>query len=248
LPFDVAPVQVAFILIGEKEELTNYYQEIASILTSAKFRCKVYNKNKQVNLNILQADKEGCPLKIILGTEELEKEEITLIRRDDIKRKITISLKESEIEKKYVLAFEKYIEEIKKIDNVNNEKIKSELEKQNPLHSFKKGTMAGKIFKVITKEVDEFKKNTYQKSTNFHDKHIFPANNFSELQEKINKEIKGLFLIPFCNFSDCERTIPHKLSSYSIRCLSLTKKLKEGKKCIFCAAPAVNYAYLGRSY
>jgi len=248
LPFDVAPVQIAFILIGEKEELVNYYQEITSILTSAKFRCRLYNKNKQINLNILQADKEGCPLKIILGMEELEKEEITLIRRDDVKRKITISLKENEIEKKYILAFEKYIEEIKKIDNVDNEKFKSELEKQNPLHSFKKGAMAGKIFKVITKEIDEFKKNTYQKSADFRDKHIFPTNNFSELQEKINKEAKGLFLIPFCNFPDCEKTIPHKFLSYSIRCLSLTKKLKEGEKCIFCAAPAVNYAYLGRSY
>ncbi|CAJ0761602.1 17954_t:CDS:2 [Entrophospora sp. SA101] len=178
-------------------ELTNYYQGIYNLLSPV-YRCQLYNKKLRVNLNILQADKEGCPLKIILGAEELKKEEITLIKRDDIKRKITIRLK------------------------------------------------AGRILKIITKEIDKFKKNIYQKSADFRDKHIFPVGDFSELHEKISKEAKGLFLIPFCNFPDCEKTIPQRLPAYSIRCLSLITKSKE--KCIFCAAPAVNYAYLGRSY
>ena len=90
MPFDIAPVQVAFILIGENEGLINYYQQIYGLLKPI-YRCQLYNKNKQVNLNILQADKEGCPLKIILGPEELEEGNITLKRRDNIENKITIN-------------------------------------------------------------------------------------------------------------------------------------------------------------
>jgi len=95
LPFDIAPVQIAFILIGEGEGLINYYQEINSFFTPY-YRCQLYNKNSRVNLNILQADKEGCPFKIILGKEELEKNEITLVRRDNVERKITVSLETKE--------------------------------------------------------------------------------------------------------------------------------------------------------
>ena len=82
MPFDIAPVQIAFILIGENEELINYYQEIYEILSSAGYRCQLYNKSSRVNLNILQVDKEGCPFKIILGKEELAKEENDVLRRD----------------------------------------------------------------------------------------------------------------------------------------------------------------------
>src|SRR6185295_9209333 len=126
-------VQIAFILIGESEELTNYYQEIYTSL-SPHYRCQLYNKNKQVNLNILQADKEGCPFKIILGKEEFKKNEITLVRRDNIERKITISLKESEKEEKYISAFEKYMEELSKIED--NPEVKKELTKGRVVNSF----------------------------------------------------------------------------------------------------------------
>ncbi|KLL03708.1 MAG: prolyl-tRNA synthetase [Mycoplasmataceae bacterium CE_OT135] len=247
LPFDVAPVQIAFILIREEKELINYYQEILNILVSAKFRCQLYNKNKQVNLNILQADKEGCPLKIILGMEELKKREITLIRRDNVEKKITINIESSEVEKKSFAIFEKYMEEL------NKGKVKKELEKlakknKNPVYSFKGGAILSKVFGSITEEVEELKKNIYQKSADFRDNHTYSIDNYSELQEKINKEIKGLFLIPFCNNLSCEKTIPQKLPAYSIRCLSLNNKPKEKEKCVFCATPAANYAFLGRSY
>jgi threonyl-tRNA synthetase len=77
-------------------------------LLTLHYRCQLYNKSKRVNLNILQADKEGCPFKIILGEKELKSGEIILVRRDNIERKITINLQESETEKKHLLALEKY--------------------------------------------------------------------------------------------------------------------------------------------
>src|SRR6185369_1061736 len=110
--------------------------------------------------------------------------------------------------------------------------------------SVKKGFKKEKIIKVIKQKIIEFQKNFYQKNADFRDKHIFPVDNFSELHEKISKEAKGLFLISFCNFPDCVKVIPQKLPAYSIRCLSLANKPKAGEKCIFCVAPASNYAYL----
>ena len=113
--------------------------------------------------------------------------------------------------------------------------------------SFEKGIRSGKIFKVITEEIAEFKKNLYQKSADFRDKNIVEINNYSELEKKIKKGI-GLFLIPFCNNLDCEKNIPCRLPAYSIRCLSLTKKSSKEEKCIFCMNSTKNWAFLGRSY
>ena len=244
LPFEVAPIQIAFILIEQSEDLINYYYEITSLLTSY-YRCQLYNKSPRVNLNILQADQEGCPFKIILGSEEIKKEEITLVRRDNIERKIPISLVENEMEKKYLSAAEKYIENLRKIDD----EIKKKWDKNNEaVTSFRKGQMLGKIFGVINKEKEEFQKNIYQKSVGFRDTHIFSLENYSELEKKIKEGARGLFLIPFCNNLDCEKKIKEKVPSYSIRCLSWQEKENITRPCIFCQKISQNIAYLGRSY
>ena len=251
LPFDVAPVQIAFILVGENEELINYYQEILETFTFTKYRCRLYNQNKQVNLNILQADKEGCPLKIILGPEELEEGKITLKRRDNIKNKITINIAaKSGFEAKLFPLFEDYAEKLNKIslEEYKKNAIEPANIKEQMIESVKKGHKQGKIFKAITQAREELNKNLYQKSVNFRDQHIFSVREYQELEKKIKGGVVGLFLIPFCNNLSCEETIPSKLPAYSIRCLSLTEKPKEGEKCIFCAFSTDNYAYLGRSY
>ncbi|MEG7978994.1 MAG: His/Gly/Thr/Pro-type tRNA ligase C-terminal domain-containing protein [Mollicutes bacterium UO1] len=230
------------MLIGENEELVNYYQGIYQALTPH-YRCQLYNSNKQFNLNILQADKEGCPFKIILGKNELEKKEITLVRRDNVERKIVINLEVNEIEQKFLSASEKYMEDLGESSNGEIKK-----EKNEPTDSFKKGMMAGKIFKVITKEIEELKKSLYQKSTNFRDKHIFSVASFSELEAKTKEGAKGLFLVPFCNNLECEKNIKKKVPAYSIRCIALGEKIVEPQRCFSCQLTAVNIICLGRSY
>jgi prolyl-tRNA synthetase len=239
LPFDVAPVQIAFILINEKEELFKYYQEISELLNPV-YRCQLYNKNNQVNLNILQADKEGCPFKIILGMNELKNREITLIRRNNIEKKITISLEESWIGKKYVSVFEKYIEELSEINDTSEHN-------EYLIDSYKKNEQAREMFGIIDREKKEFQKQLYQKSVDFRDEHIYSTDNLEELKKKIGDGTKGLFLIPFCNNLDCEKTIKERIPSYSIRCIDLNKK-NVSDFCLFCQSMAQNMVYFGRSY
>lgn len=248
MPFDIAPVQIAVILIGESKDLINYYQEIYGLL-SPYYRCQLYNKSKQVNLNILQADKEGCPFKIILGKEELKKSEITLVRRDNVERKVTISLESSEVEKKFLVIYKNFVEELNEIHG-KNEKVQKALENKKEIHieSFQKGEKAGKIIGTIIRERAEFHKNLYQKSVDFRDKHIYLINTFSELKEKIKEEAIGLFLIPFCNKLDCEEKIKERAPSYSIRCIASEEKNIDLSNCLFCQSAAQCKVYLGRSY
>ena len=247
MPFDIAPIQIAFIIIEQSEQLVNYYQEIYDLL-SVSYRCQLYAKNSRVNLNILQADKEGCPFKIILGKEELVKEEITLVRRDNVERKITVSLKDDEIGQRYFSAYEKYMESL---DEIDNGEVKKALVNKgiDRLYQFKKNFKLGKLFSIIEKEKAEFQKSISQKSIDFRDSHIFSIDNISELEKKISDGVKGLFLIPFCNNLDCEEKIKEKVVSYSIRCIPLFEKSDQViKKCLFCQSSTSLIAYLGRSY
>jgi prolyl-tRNA synthetase len=246
LPFDIAPVQIAFILIREDEDLINYYQEMLNILVPAKFRCRLYS-------SALQADKEGCPLKIIIGPAELKKKKITLKKRDDIKKEIIIGMQDDELEKKLFPICEDYMKKINKTilekNKKNEEKSLANINlEEKAMEAMKNGLKQGKIFKAVTQVKKELNENLYQKSVNFRDQHIFPVKEYQELEKKINEKKVGLFLIPFCDNLDCEETIPHKLPSYSIRCISLSEEPKEEAKCIFCIASTKNYAYLGRSY
>lgn len=247
LPFEIAPVQIAFVLIENSKELINYYQEIAQLL-NPRYRCQLYNKNPRVNLNVLQADKEGCPFKIILGPQELKKNEITLVRRDNIEKRITINLEENEMEKKYLPIFEDYAEKLSKINLENKDETNSIKIKERMMEGMKRGERQGKIFRVIAREIAEFQKTIYQKSADFRDKHIFPIDNFSELEKNIKEGVKGLFLIPFCNNLECEVKIKEKVPSYSIRCIASEGKNTELPPCLFCQSTSQNKVYLGRSY
>lgn len=239
LPFNVAPVQIAFILIRKDKDLINYYQEILNILVN--FRCRLYS-------SALQADKEGCPLKIILGPEELGKKEITLKRRDNIEKKIIISMQDNELEKKFFPICKDYMEKVNKVVSEENKGSPAINVEEKAMEAMKNGLKQARIFKAVTQAKEELNKNLYQKSINFRDKHIFSVREYQELEKKIKGGAVGLFLIPFCNNLSCEETIPSKLPAYSIRCLSLIEKPEEGAKCIFCAVSAKDYAYLGRSY
>ncbi|CAG8536730.1 6530_t:CDS:2, partial [Gigaspora margarita] len=221
LPFAIAPVQIAFILAEPSEELVKYYREISGLLDTAPYRCQLYNESSRINRNCLQADQEGCPLKIILRPEELKNQEITLIRRDNMERKITVSLEPKAEDQQFLRGFEEELtRNLAKYDFLKGqerERVISDHEKS--ADSMKKGFVKIKIVEVINREIAEFEKNLRQKSQEFRDKHLFEANNFTELERKISAGHVGLFLIPFCNKLDCEKSIKDRISSYSIRCL-----------------------------
>ena len=234
-------------MIGKSEDLFNYYQKIYSLLTPY-YRCQLYNESERINLNILQADKEGCPFKIILGKEELEKGEITLVRRDNVERKITVSLESSETEKSFLHNFENNLaENLEKYNLESKSQERLNDEHNEIVNSARKGLKKDKIIKVIKQEIVGFQKNLYQKSADFRDSHIFPVNNFSELEKKIKEGKKGLFLVPFCNNLECEESIKKKVPAYSIRCVTMGKVILTSK-CLFCSSVAQNKVYLGRSY
>ena len=123
--------------------------------------------------------------------------------------------------------------------------------------SAKKNLKKDKIIKIIKQEIAEFNQIIYQKSVDFRNKHIYQIENFTELEKRIKAGEIGLFLIPFCNKLDCEKTISHRLPAYSIRCLfekpfnglnECDKMNSTQKKCVFCWFSTKNLAFLGRSY
>lgn len=89
-PFTIAPVQVAFIRCGDEGDLKNYENEIYNKL-SRLYRCKIYDESKQLSANFANADKEGCPIKIIIGLRELESKTLTVSLRTFPKEKIVVS-------------------------------------------------------------------------------------------------------------------------------------------------------------
>ncbi|CAI2177481.1 407_t:CDS:2, partial [Funneliformis geosporum] len=215
---------IAFILFQETPELINYYQEIFSSL-SPYYRCKLYNQGKK---NLLQADEEGCPFKILLGPEELEKREITLVRRDDIERRIPIKLAEAtELEKKMLLIHEELTEKSNKLFFPHHSAAKLAEEKTKMVKTIQKGYQTGKLFAIINQEAKKFRQNIYQKSVEFRDSHIYKVDSFTELEKKLRGGVIGLFLVPFCHNLECEKKIKVQDKHYVGQAKSLGVRLNQ---------------------
>lgn len=245
LPFDIAPVQIAFILFKQTPELIEYYQEIFSLLIPY-YRCRLYNKSEK---NLLRADEEGCPLKIILGPKELKNREVTLIRRDDVERRMTIKLEgESELEKKIFSLQIDFTERINQVAFPDQPSTKQEEKKAKMVQQIQRGAQLGKLSSVINREAAEFNRNLYQKSVDFRDSHIYKTNSMTELEKKIKEGAIGIFLVPFCCNLECEEKIKTQVPAYSIRCIAEKEKVNEGENCLFCLQLAKIRVYLGRSY
>lgn len=92
-PFKIAPIQIAFIRRGDEQCLKDYETETYNKLSSL-YRCKFYDENKQLSVNLASADKEGCPIKIIIGSREFESKNLTISLRFSPKEKNVISNEE----------------------------------------------------------------------------------------------------------------------------------------------------------
>lgn len=248
LPFAIAPVQIAFILIETNQELINYYQAVAGLLTPY-YRCQLYNQSSQVSQNLLQADKEGCPFKIVFGSSELKNREITLVRRDDTERRIPIKLEvESDLEKKIFPLHEDFAEKVNKLIFPHHSPTQLAEEKAKMMSQIQKGAWSGRLFRVINQQVAEFSQAIYQKSVSFRDSHFYKVDSLVELKKRIEEGTIGLFLVSFCNNLECEKKIKEQVPAYSIRCINEKEKIKEGEKCLFCSQGAKVIVYLGRAY
>lgn len=89
-PFQIAPIQVGFIRCSDKEDAKRYELEIYSKIFRI-FRCKFYNESKQFGVNLANADKEGCSVKIIIGSKELKDGSLTISLRTFSKMRIVIN-------------------------------------------------------------------------------------------------------------------------------------------------------------
>lgn len=94
-PFYLAPVQIGLFKYGNNEELSVYQNTVFHNLSKL-YRCKMYDKSDQNFTNIVQADKEGCAVKIFCGFKEFESDTLTVSLRIFPKKKFII--KKNEIE------------------------------------------------------------------------------------------------------------------------------------------------------
>lgn len=103
LPPKIAPIQIVIIPINTKDDnIMNKAHEIYNCLKN-NFRCLIDESNKSAGWKFNQYDMKGIPLRIEIGSRDLEKNSITLYRRDN-GEKLLISLNSNlnEVIKEYL--------------------------------------------------------------------------------------------------------------------------------------------------
>lgn len=133
LPFKIAPIQFAIVYNQE----STFVNDVKKILK--KYNTKDFVSEKSMGLTLQNNELMGIPFQIILGKKEIEKNEITIYRRDT-KQKISIKFDEfnsifiedliSEYSKNLFSNSQKRtLSKIKEVDNI--EDFKKELDNKN---------------------------------------------------------------------------------------------------------------------
>lgn len=133
LPFKIAPIQFAIVYNQE----STFVNDVKKILK--KYNTKDFISEKSMGLTLQNNELMGIPFQIILGKKEIEKNEITIYRRDT-KQKISIKFDEfnsifiedliSEYSKNLFSNSQKRtLSKIKEVDNI--EDFKKELDNKN---------------------------------------------------------------------------------------------------------------------
>jgi hypothetical protein len=101
----------------------------------------MYDKHPRTFANLNQADAEGCPLKILIGKEEVAKNTLTLVRRDKISEKVVVE-KEKIVEEinRQKEIFKKNV--IDKISEIHRDKVKELGSESDLLYSIKGGNFS----------------------------------------------------------------------------------------------------------
>ncbi|MCQ3907965.1 MAG: His/Gly/Thr/Pro-type tRNA ligase C-terminal domain-containing protein [Mycoplasmoidaceae bacterium] len=92
LPFKIAPIQIAIIVVNANDKTTtNYVKNIKKILGN-KYRIIVDDSDKSFGFKINKYQVQGVPFCLVVGAQEIEANEVTFIRRDS-NDKIKVSVK-----------------------------------------------------------------------------------------------------------------------------------------------------------
>jgi len=97
LPPDIAPVQVVIVPIlikGKEEDVTKKSREVYKKLKQ--FRTELDERDYRPGFKFNEWEMKGVPLRIEIGPKDVEKGQVTLVRRDNSKK---FCIKEAEIEK-----------------------------------------------------------------------------------------------------------------------------------------------------
>lgn len=113
LPFNLAPIKIAFIFIKKTKKTEDYFKEITSMIKNT-YKWKVYDEKTQISQNLLQSDAEGCPIKIVIGNYEVDNKRITIIRRDQKKKSLDLEFNNTIKKKSFILELKKQIIEFEK--------------------------------------------------------------------------------------------------------------------------------------
>ena len=91
LPPRIAPNKVAIIPIGADQKVIDLCNEYKEKLIKNGISCYIDNTDKSPGYKFAEAEVNGIPIRIEIGSRDLEKNQITLVRRDT-REKITIDI------------------------------------------------------------------------------------------------------------------------------------------------------------
>ncbi len=92
LPFKIAPIQIAIIVVNANDKATNDYVKTLKKTLGDKYRIIIDDSDKSFGFKINKHQAQGVPFCLVVGSQEIEANEVTFIRRDS-NDKVKIGLK-----------------------------------------------------------------------------------------------------------------------------------------------------------
>ncbi len=86
LPPLIAPTQVIFIPIGNENLVNPVIDELSKNLKDKNISYKIDNSNKTPGFKFAEAEVKGYPIRVEIGARDLEKNIITIVRRDTLEK------------------------------------------------------------------------------------------------------------------------------------------------------------------
>lgn len=86
LPPNIAPTKVIIIPISDKEEIIKATEEISNELKVHNISYKIDDSNKSPGFKFAEAEVKGYPIRIEVGSRDLENNEVTIVRRDTLEK------------------------------------------------------------------------------------------------------------------------------------------------------------------